>query len=77
LKPRYLEAFSENNLPHDDWGPMKSVNHYGIYKRLNEVESNDEIDYDLTRKSGVFRRDSYEDNDVPDQYVAKINKEDS
>jgi len=73
IKPRYLEAFTRNNLPRDDWGPMKSINHYGLYKRLNEVESVDDIDYDLTRKS-VFMRDDSETSD-DNIYETKINQE--
>jgi hypothetical protein len=58
IKPRYLEAFARTNLPRYDWGPMKSVNHYGLYRHLNDIESVNEIDFDLTRASVVARLDS-------------------
>jgi hypothetical protein len=65
-------------LPRDDWGPMKSVNHYGLYKHLNEVESVDEIDFDLTRSSIVTRGDSeYFEEKVCEKYLTKPVQESS
>lgn len=76
IKPRYLEAFTQNNLPRDDWGPMKSVYHYGLYKHLNEIESVDEIDFDLTRTSVLTRddNDNFEDQ-ICEKNVRKIPQE--
>jgi hypothetical protein len=55
---------------------MKSVNHYGLYKHLNEVESVDDIDFDLTRTS-LITRDSYENfqDQICEENITKINKE--
>jgi hypothetical protein len=63
-------------LPRDDWGPMKSVNHYGLYKHLNEVESIDEIDFDLTRSSIVTRGDNeYFEENLYEKYMKKLDQE--
>ena len=77
MQPRYLEAFTQNNLPRHDWGPMKSVNHYGFYKHLCDDDSVDNIDFDLTRKSVVSRLESQnlDDNYVPDKSMTKMNIE--
>jgi hypothetical protein len=47
MKPRYLEALNRTNLPRNDWGPMKSVNHYGLYKHLSDSSQslNDDNNY--------------------------------
>ncbi len=42
-KPRYIEAFTQNNSPRYDWGPKKRINHYGLYAHLNTPERNDKI----------------------------------
>ncbi|CAM2709398.1 unnamed protein product [Rotaria socialis] len=42
-KPRYIEAFTQNNAPRYDWGPKKSINHIGLYAYLKTVESKDAI----------------------------------
>ncbi|CAF3820110.1 unnamed protein product [Adineta steineri] len=58
IKPRYIEAITENNSPRDDWGPIKSVNHYGLYRHLKEAAIISEIDFDLTRASVCARLDN-------------------
>ncbi|CAF1493281.1 unnamed protein product [Adineta steineri] len=58
IKPRYIEAITENNSPRDDWGPIKSVNHYGLYRQLKEAAIISEIDFDLTRASVCARLDN-------------------
>ena len=57
-RPRYLEAFRRNNLPRDDWGPLHSDDHYGLYRHLNDIASISEVDFDLTRASVVARLDN-------------------
>ncbi|CAF1234216.1 unnamed protein product [Adineta ricciae] len=57
-RPRYLEAFKRNNLPRDDWGPLHSDDHHGLYRHLNDVASISEVDFDLTRPSVVARLDN-------------------
>ena len=57
----YLKSFKEINLPRDDWGPLKSVNQYGLYCHLNQVKSCDENDFEVSRTSLVTRRSSLSD----------------
>ncbi len=63
-------------MPRDDWGPMKSINHYGLYRHLNEVESGNEIDVDLTRSSIITRGDNeaFQDN-FYERNFSKLNGE--
>lgn len=42
-KPRYIQAFTENNSPRFDWGPKKKINQYGLYSHLNRVETKTEL----------------------------------
>ena len=68
-KPGYLKALSETNKPDEEWGPMKSANQHGLYKHLNDIESNNEIDYDLSRSSIVTN-----DKDFDEKYLSKMTK---
>lgn len=64
-KPAYLKALSEVNQPDADWGPMKSVNQHGLYKHLNDIESDNEIDYDLSRSSIVTKEKDFDEKYFP------------
>jgi hypothetical protein len=64
-KPRYLEAFTQNNSPRYDWGPKKRINHYGLYAHLNTSESYGEMALDALRTSetnGHFNKTFEGDN---------------
>ena len=49
---------------------MKSVNQYGLYQHLNEIDSNNDIDYDLTRSS-MPTKDTFDEN-INENYFSKL-----
>jgi hypothetical protein len=73
-KPRYLEAFTENNLPRYDWGPKKRINHFGLYAHLNTTESNEKMTLNGLRKPGTnsYFNKSFQDDHIPDDIPGDI-----
>jgi hypothetical protein len=73
-KPRYIEAFTQNNSPRYDWGPKKKINHYGLYAHLNAFESNDEMGLNGLPTSGTntFLNESFQEDNVSHKDVTEI-----
>ncbi|CAF1020255.1 unnamed protein product [Rotaria sordida] len=77
-KPRYIEAFTQNNLPRYDWGPKKSINHYGLYAHLKSIESNEYMFlHDALSKSGIngYFNGSFQKDYIHDRSTSEMSEE--
>ncbi|CAF1501256.1 unnamed protein product, partial [Didymodactylos carnosus] len=62
-RPRYLEAFTRNNEPADDWGPKRDADHIGPYAHLSKRLQPMTI-YPVTTEKGLTNS-TFEANSPP------------
>ncbi|CAF3615158.1 unnamed protein product [Rotaria socialis] len=73
-KPRYIEAFTQNNAPRYDWGPKKSISHVGLYAYLKTVESKDVIVLDriMNVSNDGYSNRSYQEDCISNKNAPQI-----
>ncbi|CAF3552794.1 unnamed protein product [Rotaria sp. Silwood1] len=76
-KPRYMEAFTQNNSPRYDWGPKKSANHYGLYAHLKSIRSNESMVLDALTKSRTngYLNESFQEDYITDKSALQTPRE--